>query len=232
MMGDGRLGEVEERHKLADADLPGVLAQDVNELHPHRVAQRLGDLCHADSLLALPHRGRRRARSMAHLRVASASGSSSRLTAIYLRISIEVIVVNGYASACRCRPRHCPAACWPSSLGSAFLAAVVVGSGIAAQQLSPGAVGLELLENAVVTGAGLYVLISILGPALRRRTSTQLSRSLRRVCGTLSWRDALIYVPAQVLGCVVGAVAANGMFGKAAVSIAQHHRASPGAPVG
>ena len=37
----------------------------------------------------------------------------------------------------------------------------------------------------------------------------------------------LAYAPAQVLGCVAGAVAANGMFGKAAVSIAQHHRATP-----
>jgi len=44
-------------------------------------------------------------------------------------------------------------------VGSAFLAAVVVGSGITAQQLSPGNVGLELFENAAATGAGLYALI-------------------------------------------------------------------------
>jgi glycerol uptake facilitator-like aquaporin len=42
------------------------------------------------------------------------------------------------------------------SLGSAFLAAVVIGSGIAAQRLSPGQTGLELLENAAATAAGLY----------------------------------------------------------------------------
>jgi glycerol uptake facilitator-like aquaporin len=110
-------------------------------------------------------------------------------------------------------------------LGSAFLAAVVVGSGIAAEQLSPGAVGLELLENAVVTGAGLYVLISILAPLSGAHFNPVVSvvaASLR----SLSWRDALAYAPAQVLGCVTGAVTANGMFGKAAVSIAQHHRAT------
>lgn len=49
-------------------------------------------------------------------------------------------------------------------LGSAFLAAVVVGSGIAAQRLSPGDVGLQLLENAAATATGLYALILMLGP--------------------------------------------------------------------
>ncbi len=49
-------------------------------------------------------------------------------------------------------------------LGSAFLAAVVIGSGIAAQTLSPGNVGLELLENAAATAAGLYTIILMFGP--------------------------------------------------------------------
>ena len=49
-------------------------------------------------------------------------------------------------------------------LGSAFLAAIVIGSGIAAQQLSPGNAGLELLENAAATGAGLYAIILMFGP--------------------------------------------------------------------
>ena len=49
-------------------------------------------------------------------------------------------------------------------LGSAFLAAVVIGSGIAAQHLSPGATGLELLENAVATAAGLFAIILMFGP--------------------------------------------------------------------
>ncbi len=49
-------------------------------------------------------------------------------------------------------------------LGSALLAAVVIGSGIAAQQLSPGETGLQLLENAAATAAGLYALILMVGP--------------------------------------------------------------------
>src|SRR4051794_33980159 len=44
--------------------------------------------------------------------------------------------------------------------------------------------------------------------------------------GGLAWRDALAYVPAQVAGCISGAIAANGMFALAAVSISTHHRAS------
>jgi hypothetical protein len=49
-------------------------------------------------------------------------------------------------------------------LGSAFLAAIVIGSGIAAQRLSPGATGLELLENAAATAAGLFAIILMFGP--------------------------------------------------------------------
>jgi glycerol uptake facilitator-like aquaporin len=49
-------------------------------------------------------------------------------------------------------------------LGSAFLPAIVIGSGIAASQLSPHDVGLELLENAAATGAGLFAIILMLGP--------------------------------------------------------------------
>ncbi len=62
-------------------------------------------------------------------------------------------------------------------LGSAFLAAVVIGSGIAAQQLSPGNTGLELLENAAATAAGLYAIILMFGP-VSARTSIRWSPSL------------------------------------------------------
>ena len=49
-------------------------------------------------------------------------------------------------------------------LGSAFVAAVVIGSGIAAQRLSPGDVGLQLFENAAATAAGLFAIILMFGP--------------------------------------------------------------------
>lgn len=111
-------------------------------------------------------------------------------------------------------------------LGSAFLAAIVVGSGIAAQQLSPHDVGLELFENAAATGAGLYVLILMLGPVSGAHFNPVVSLAAARVHG-LSRRDTAAYIPAQIVGCITGAVVANTMFGLAAVSIAQHHRASP-----
>ena len=53
MVRDGRLGEVEQRHELAHADLAGVLAQHVDELQADGIAQRLGDLRHPDGLVAL-----------------------------------------------------------------------------------------------------------------------------------------------------------------------------------
>jgi glycerol uptake facilitator-like aquaporin len=61
-------------------------------------------------------------------------------------------------------------------LGSAFLAAVVIGSGIAAQRLSPGDTGLELLENAAATAAGLFAIILMFGRC-RAATSTRSSPS-------------------------------------------------------
>lgn len=111
-------------------------------------------------------------------------------------------------------------------IGSAFLAAVVIGSGIAAQQLSPHDLGLELLENAAATGAGLYVLILMLAPVSGAHFNPVISAAAAGLRG-FPWRDARAYLPAQVMGCIAGAVAANAMFGKAAVSIAGHHRASP-----
>lgn len=111
-------------------------------------------------------------------------------------------------------------------LGSAFLAAVVIGSGIAAQQLSPGAVGLELLENAAATAAGLYVIILMFGPVSGAHFNPVVS-FVDAAFGGLSWRQAWAYLPAQVAGCTAGAVVANLMFSKAMVSISAHHRATP-----
>ncbi len=111
-------------------------------------------------------------------------------------------------------------------LGSAFLAAVVIGSGIAATQLSPGAVGLELLENAIATAAGLYVIILMFGPVSGAHFNPVVS-FVDAAFGGLSWRQACAYLPAQVAGCSAGAVVANLMFSKAAMSISAHHRATP-----
>ena len=111
-------------------------------------------------------------------------------------------------------------------LGSAFLAAVVIGSGIAAQRLSPGAVGLELLENAAATAAGLFAIILMFGPVSGGHFNPVVS-FVDAAFGGLRWRDAAVYLPAQVAGCIGGAVLANLMFAQAAVSISAKHRASP-----
>jgi glycerol uptake facilitator-like aquaporin len=110
-------------------------------------------------------------------------------------------------------------------LGSAFLAAVVVGSGIAAQRLSPTDTGLELLENAAATAAGLYAIILMFGPISGGHFNPAVS-IIDATFGGLSWRDAAGYACAQVAGCIVGAIAANVMFGEHAVSISDHTRAS------
>jgi arsenate reductase len=116
-------------------------------------------------------------------------------------------------------------------LGSAFLAAVVIGSGIAAHQLSPPASGLELFEVAVATAAGLFAIILMFGPVSGGHFNPAVSL-LDAGFGGVSWRDTLAYSPAQISGCVAGAILANGMFAKAAVSISTHHRASPSHPLG
>ena len=111
-------------------------------------------------------------------------------------------------------------------LGSAFLAAVVIGSGIAAQQLSPHDAGLRLLEAAAATGAGLFAIILMFGPVSGGHFNPVVS-AVDVAFGGISRRDALAYLPAQIVGCVLGAILANAMFGQAAVSISTHHRASP-----
>ena len=110
-------------------------------------------------------------------------------------------------------------------LGSAFLAALVIGSGIAAQQLSDDT-GLQLLENAAATAAGLFAIILMFGPVSGGHFNPVVSL-VDAAFGGLSRRDALAYIPVQIAGCITGAVVANAMFALSAVSISTTHRASP-----
>jgi glycerol uptake facilitator-like aquaporin len=110
-------------------------------------------------------------------------------------------------------------------IGSTFLAALVIGSGIAAQQLSPGNTGLQLFENAAATAAGLYAIILMFGPVSGGHFNPVVS-FVDAGFGGLSWRDAAAYLPAQVAGCVGGAIVANVMFSKAAIEISTKQRAS------
>ncbi len=109
-------------------------------------------------------------------------------------------------------------------LGSAFLTATVIGSGIAAAQLSPGDSGLELLENAAATAAGLFAFILMFGPVSGAHFNPVVSL-VDVALGGRRRGDLLAYVPAQVAGCVLGAIVANLMFGAPAVSISTTHRA-------
>jgi len=111
------------------------------------------------------------------------------------------------------------------AVGSAFLVAVVVGSGIAAQRLSPDDVGLQLLENALVTGAGLAALILAFGSVSGAHFNPVVSLA-DRLLGGLSTRELVAYVPAQVVGACVGAMVANLMFDLPAVDVSDHVRSS------
>jgi arsenate reductase len=111
-------------------------------------------------------------------------------------------------------------------LGSALLAALVIGSGVAAQRLSPNDVGLQLFENAAATAAGLYAIILMFGPVSGGHFNPAVSLA-DAVFGGLSRRDVLTYVPTQVTGCIAGAVLADAMFALAAISISTKHRATP-----
>jgi glycerol uptake facilitator-like aquaporin len=110
-------------------------------------------------------------------------------------------------------------------IGSAFLAAIVIGSGIAAQQLSPGNTGLQLLENAAATSTGLFALILMVGPVSGAHLNPVVS-FVDASFGGMTWRSAIAYSLTQVAGCSFGAMVANLMFSRAAVSISTHHRAS------
>jgi arsenate reductase len=110
-------------------------------------------------------------------------------------------------------------------LGSAFLAALVIGSGIAASTLSPGDVGLELFENAAATAAGLFAIILMFGPISGGHFNPVVS-FVEASLGGMSWRDALAYAPVQIGGCILGALAANTMFSNALVSVSTKHRGS------
>jgi len=110
-------------------------------------------------------------------------------------------------------------------LGSLLLAAIVIGSGIAAQSLSPHAVGLELFENAAATGVGLFVLILTFGSISGAHFNPVIS-FVDAMFGGMSWGTAWSYLTAQVAGCASGAVVANLMYSRSAVSISMNHRAT------
>jgi glycerol uptake facilitator-like aquaporin len=109
------------------------------------------------------------------------------------------------------------------ALGTFFLLAAVVGSGIMAERLASGNTAIALLANTVATGAALVALIIAFGPLSGAHFNpvVTLSFAWRR---HLAWRDVPFYTLAQLLGGILGVMAANVMFGLPAILLSQHPR--------
>jgi glycerol uptake facilitator-like aquaporin len=116
------------------------------------------------------------------------------------------------------------------AVGTAFLVAAVVGSGIAAQRLSPDDVGLQLLENSLATGAVLVALVLAFQPV--SASFNPVVTLVERALGLVSTTTAAMLVAAQVVGGLVGVVVANLMFDLDAVSASTHARGGGGQLLG
>ena len=108
-------------------------------------------------------------------------------------------------------------------LGTAFLLAVVIGSGIMGETLAQGNIAVALLANTLATGAGLVALIMAFGP-LSGAHFNPLVTLVDAGRGGLPWRQVPAYVVAQIAGAVLGAVMAHAMFGKPLLFASTHIR--------
>jgi glycerol uptake facilitator-like aquaporin len=115
-------------------------------------------------------------------------------------------------------------------VGTAFLVTAVVGSGIAAQRLSPDDIGLQLLENSIATGAVLVALILALQPV--SASFNPVVTLAERFRGMVTTATATALVAAQVIGGLLGVVVANLMFDLDAVSVSAHERGGSGQLLG
>ena len=109
-------------------------------------------------------------------------------------------------------------------LGTGFLVAAVVGSGIMGERLAGGNAAIALLANTIATGAALAALILTFGPisGAQLNPAVTLADALER---GVSWTVAACYVPAQCAGAICGAIAAHLMFGLPAIAVSHHSRA-------
>src|SRR5688572_24038035 len=98
------------------------------------------------------------------------------------------------------------------AIGTAFLLAIVVGSGIMGDRLAEGNAAIALLANSMATGAGLYVLIVIFGPVSGAHFNPVVS-GMSMWEGRLSGHHGVVYMLAQISGAFAGTAAAHAMFG-------------------
>lgn len=117
------------------------------------------------------------------------------------------------------------------AIGTALLLSAVVGSGIAAQTLSPTDAGLELLESALVTGAALIVIIVVVGSVSGAHLNPVVS-CVDALLGGLRRQELAVYVAAQLVGAIAGTILANVMFSLAPLSVATHVRSGGGVWLG
>ncbi len=116
-------------------------------------------------------------------------------------------------------------------VGTGLLVAVVVGSGIFAERLSPEDAGLQLLESSLATAGGLVALILAFGSVSGAHLNPVVTLA-DRVFGGLGNREAIAYVAAQIAGACAGSIIANVMFELAPITLATHERSSVGLWVG
>jgi glycerol uptake facilitator-like aquaporin len=111
-------------------------------------------------------------------------------------------------------------------LGSLLLAATVVGSGIMAERLSGGNMGVALLANTAATAAVLATLIGLLGPVSGAHFNPAVS-IIEAMRGHLTWQDAGTYTAIQIVGCCAGAWIAHVMFELPVWQLSTHVRTGP-----
>jgi glycerol uptake facilitator-like aquaporin len=111
-------------------------------------------------------------------------------------------------------------------LGTAFLVAAVVGSGIMGERLAGGNIAIALLANTIATGAALVALILAFGgiSGAHLNPAVTMADSME---GGLPWAEAPAYIFAQIIGGIGGAIMAHAMFGLSLVSLSSHNRSGP-----
>jgi glycerol uptake facilitator-like aquaporin len=108
-------------------------------------------------------------------------------------------------------------------VGTAFLVAAVVGSGIMGERLAGGNVAIALLANTIATGSALVALILTFGPISGAHFNPAVTLA-DAIEGGIGWSDALVYMAAQCAGGIIGAIIANLMFGLHWYSLSTHSR--------
>ena len=111
-------------------------------------------------------------------------------------------------------------------IGTAFLLATVVGSGIMAETLAGGNVAIALLGNTIPTGAILVVLITMLGPISGAHFNPAVTVAFA-MCREIGFSDGTAYIVVQILGGLAGVLAAHLMFDETVVQISQKIRTGP-----